>query len=309
MEEVVNDMSHNAHDYSADMVEYSCPSCGATIVTDTTTSATFCVYCHNPVVIPQQVSGEFRPSKVIPFKLKREDAIKKLTDWCKKKWFLPKGFLSQKQLDMVKGVYLPYWLVDFDTKSQLSAEGRVVTSWRVGNNQYTKTDRYSVQRAADMMLANIPHDASSNADDGLMNSIEPFDYSEVKDFSMSYLSGFLAEKYDVPSDQIIPVLKERASKVVCSELTSSLRSQQAYTSVSERGFFVDFKSADACYALLPIWMVTYLYNGKTYMYAINGQSGKAYGILPISKGKLAWLFGAVAAAVFLTAWIGGMLLS
>ena len=308
MEEVINDASKNTPDYSAEMVEYSCPSCGAVIVTDTTTSATFCIYCHNPVVIPQQVAGEFRPAKVIPFKLKREDAIDKLNAWCKKKWFLPRDFRSQKQLDMVKGVYLPYWLVDFNTKSQLSAEGRIVTSWRVGDYQYTKTDRYSVQRSADMALLNIPHDASSKADDKLMDSIEPFDYNETKDFSMSYLSGFLAEKYDVPSDQIIPVLKERATKVVHSELSGSLRSERPYTSVSERGFFVDFKSADACYALLPIWMVTYLYNGKTFMYVINGQTGKASGILPISRGKLALLFGIVAAVTFAAAWIGGTLL-
>ena len=56
---------------------YSCPSCGAEIITDETTAATYCYYCHNPVVLSGKLSGEFKPDYIIPFKFDRQDADRK----------------------------------------------------------------------------------------------------------------------------------------------------------------------------------------------------------------------------------------
>ncbi|MDR1152211.1 MAG: hypothetical protein LBK72_07020, partial [Bifidobacteriaceae bacterium] len=52
--------------------------------------------------------------------------------------------------------------------------------------------------------------------------------------------------------------------------------------------------------LLPVWLFTYLDRdkGKTYYYAVNGQTGEASGILPIS-GLAASL---TAAGIVLAGW-------
>lgn len=86
---------------------YTCPSCGAEMITTTTTSATFCCYCHSAVVFSHQLEGNFRPSKIIPFKFNKDDAKQSFLHWRKKRWFLPKDFSSDEQLQMISGVYIP----------------------------------------------------------------------------------------------------------------------------------------------------------------------------------------------------------
>ena len=61
------------------MKAYSCPSCGAELICDASTAATFCPYCGNPTVVPGQFSGALKPDYVIPFKLSKEDAVAALT--------------------------------------------------------------------------------------------------------------------------------------------------------------------------------------------------------------------------------------
>lgn len=90
-------------------VYYSCPSCGAEIVTDATTAATFCYYCHNPVVLGKRLEGSYLPNKIIPFEIGREDAEKKFLDFVSKKKYVPKAFFNKKQIESMTGVYFPYW--------------------------------------------------------------------------------------------------------------------------------------------------------------------------------------------------------
>ena len=60
------------------MRAYNCPSCGAELICDETTAATSCPYCGNPAIVPGQLGGTLKPDYVLPFKLKKEDAIKAL---------------------------------------------------------------------------------------------------------------------------------------------------------------------------------------------------------------------------------------
>ena len=84
-----------------DAVVYTCPSCGAEVVTTESTAATTCFYCQNPVVLGGRLSGKFKPNRIIPFALSKEKAIEKFLEMCKKKWFLAKGFASKNQFEKV----------------------------------------------------------------------------------------------------------------------------------------------------------------------------------------------------------------
>ena len=54
-------------------IMYTCPSCGAQIVTDETTAASFCYYCHNPIVLEEKLRGEFKPDYVVPFQIDKKN--------------------------------------------------------------------------------------------------------------------------------------------------------------------------------------------------------------------------------------------
>jgi len=284
---------------------YSCTSCGAEIVTDDTTAATFCYYCHSPAIIPGQLSGEYRPAKVIPFKFKRDSATEKFIEWCKKKPLLSKKFTSSSQLELLSGIYIPFWLYDCDIRGRLSAQARNVRTWTSGNKRYTETKYYDVIRAATAHFSRVPADGSKKADDQLMETLEPYDYSQMEDFSMSYLSGYLAEKYDVDQKEVYSRISGRVEKYTDKLLRETIK---GYSSVTVNNCDVDIYKSKATYVLLPTWMFTYNYKGKTYIFAMNGQTGKISGRLPLSIGRMAAWFSAISGIVFAILFIGGLFL-
>ncbi len=89
----------------ADAVTYTCPSCGAQIVTDATTAATFCYYCHNPVVLGGRLEGKFLPDQVIPFFCVAEDAEKGFKRLCLQEKFVPRAFYNKKQVESITGIF------------------------------------------------------------------------------------------------------------------------------------------------------------------------------------------------------------
>ncbi len=269
---------------------YSCPSCGAEIISDNNTAATECYYCHNPIVLKGRLSGEYRPSKVIPFQLTREDAEGIFKAWCKKRWFLPKTFMSDSQLTHMAGVYVPFWVADCDVNGRMRAVCKKVRTWTSGKYQYTETKEYDVYRDASLKFEGIPADGASKIEDQLMEAIEPFDYAATKEFEMSYLSGFLSDKYDVNKSQVFPRVRNRAVNGSDQLLRSSM---VGYDSIRVTQSDMQVLQTRWQYMLLPVWFMTYSYNGKQYSFAINGQTGKQAGTPPLDIGKLLAFCGAI----------------
>ena len=281
---------------------YHCTSCGADIMADDQQTATFCYYCHNPVILSGKMTGEYKPSKVIGFKLTREQALARFKEWCGKRWFLPSDFNTDQQLEKMTGLYVPFWVADCDVKAEYEAIGKKIRSWNSGNYHYTETREYRVVRRARISSEGIPADGESKIEDLLMESIEPFDYSELKDFSMSYLSGFYADKYDVDKAAVFPRIKERASAASRNVIRSSVGS---YSSVSVKHESYEIQKTNWEYIMLPVWFMTYKYGGKIYEFALNGQTGKLAGTPPLNKKKLRLVCGAIGLAVAVIGYLFG----
>ena len=56
-------------------------------------------------------------------------------------------------------------------------------------------------RSGSVAFEKVPVDASSKLSDEHMDSIEPYNYKELRAFSTAYLPGFLADKFDVTVEQ------------------------------------------------------------------------------------------------------------
>ena len=272
---------------------YHCKSCGAEIMADDQQTATFCYYCHNPVILSGKMTGAYKPNKVIGFKLTREQAESAFKEWVRKRRFVPDDFKSQQQIEKITGLYVPFWLADCNVDIDYQAEGRTSRSWRSGDYRYTETKIYSLVRQGNVVTKGIPADGESKIEDALMEAIEPYDYTALKDFSMSYLSGFFADKYDVDKKDVFPRIRQRATEA-CKQIIAD--STKGY-SVSPRNEQLRFLSTDWSYMLLPVWFMSYNYNGQVYEFAINGQTGKLAGTPPLSKKKLALFSAAIGLAV------------
>lgn len=271
---------------------YSCPSCGAEIVTDETTAATFCFYCHNPVVLSGKLEGQYHPDHVLPFAIDREAAVKMFTDWVKKKRYVPKAFFSKDQIEKLTGVYFPYWLYSCEVDGSIDAEGVKLRTWTTGNMQYTETQKFDVRRQGSMDVDHVTRNALKKADKQLVEGVLPFDMNALQPFSMSYLSGFVAEKRDMEKQEFAPQVEEEVKDFAASGLQSSI---SGYSSVSVRSKETNLKNPRWQYALMPVWTLTYRDKDQdtVYYFACNGQTGKICGKLPVDKGRLAGLFAGI----------------
>ncbi len=278
---------------------YVCKSCGGEIVGDETTAATSCPFCGNPVVMTEQFSGMLKPDYVIPFKLDKKAALAALHKHYMGKRLLPKVFQDQNHLDEVKGVYVPFWLFDTDADAHIRYKATRVRHWSDSQYNYTETSHYAVVRAGSLGFERIPVDGSSKMDDALMEAIEPFDFSQAVDFQTAYLAGYLADKYDVDSEQSIERANTRVKRSTEQAFASTV---MGYSSIVPVSTNIQLQNGRAKYALYPVWLLNTTWNGQKYTFAMNGQTGKFVGDLPMDKTAFKrWffgLFGAVAAGVF-----------
>ena len=281
------------HDAEAEgMVVFNCTSCGGEIVGEKTTAATFCPYCGANVIVKGALSGQLKPDLVIPFKLDREAAKQAYLDHLKGKTLLPKLFKSEATLGQIKGVYVPFWLYDCTADADVRFKATRVTTWSDSRNNYVKTDTYALRRAGRISFAGVPEDGSVRMDDAMMEAIEPFDYSQAVDFQTAYLAGYFADKYDVTSAE----RNERANaRIKESMISLPTPTASGYATCTAESVNIATTNPQVRYALLPVWTLTVKYRGENYFFAMNGQTGKLIGDLPVSRGKYWAIFSSVTA--------------
>lgn len=278
---------------------YTCRTCGGEIVADETTGATECPFCGNPVVMTGQFAGDLKPDLVIPFKVDKKAAVAALNKHYEGKKLLPKVFRDQNHIQEVKGLYVPVWLFDAEADAQVFYKATRVRHWSDSQYNYSETTHYAVTRAGGLGFRNVPVDGSTKMDDAMMESIEPYDLSAAVDFQTAYLSGFLADKYDVDAETSVQRANERIKRSTEEAFADTV---MGYSTVIPVSSAVELQNGKARYALLPVWILNTQWNGQKFTFAVNGQTGKTVGDLPMDKAAYnRWLFGvagAVSAAVF-----------
>ena len=271
---------------------YSCPSCGAELICDQSTAATACPYCGNPAIVPGQFSGALRPDYILPFRLSKDDAVQALRAHYKGKPFLPRSFTSANHIEQIQGVYVPFWLFDGGAEGAASYRASNTNVYETGDYEVTETRHYHVVRAGALAFEKIPVDASSKMPDDHMDSIEPFDYAQLRPFSTAYLPGYLADKYDVTIDDSRDRADTRCRETLAQALRDTVTGYGACVTERED---IALRRGKVHYALLPVWMLSTKWRGQDFLFAMNGQTGKLVGDLPTDRGRFWGMFAAIAA--------------
>ena len=284
---------------------YICNSCGGQIVGDENMAATSCPYCGNPVVVAGNVSGLLKPDLVIPFKLDKKAAKAAFAEHLQGKRLLPKVFKDENHLDELKGIYVPFWIFDADADADMRYRATRIRAWRDRDYEYTETSYYSVTRAGSLGFNAVPVDGSVKIPNDLMESLEPYDISEAVDFQTAYLAGYLADKYDVTAEESIERANERIRRSTATAFASTV---QGYASVTQEASSIRLANAVTRSALYPVRILNTTWKDKKYTFAMNGQTGKFVGDLPVdekAKRKWFWLLAGIGAAI--TFGIGALL--
>ena len=275
------------------MVSYICQSCGGEIIGDANTAATFCPFCGNTVIVMQKFSGALRPDYVIPFKIDKEGAKTALKNFMKGKKLLPDSFTSENRIDSIQGIYVPFWLFDADADASMSFRATRLSHWSDSKYNYTRTSYFQVLRAGNISFDKVPVDGSKKMDDTYMEALEPYDYSQMVEFGTPYLAGYFSDRYDVDADASTPRANERIKNSTVSAFTSTVKGYASCTPVSTN---INLTGKKISYALLPVWLLNTKYNDQTYTFAMNGQTGKFIGKLPVDRKKY-WKYWGIVAAI------------
>lgn len=271
------------------IVVYRCPSCGAEIITDKNTAATFCYYCQSSIIVSNKIDGKYLPDYVIPFEIEKQKAKEILLKWIQSKKYIPKDFYNEEHIEKLTGVYFPYFLYNCDVNGNIEANGEKTRSWYTGNTRYTEYKKFKVIRSGKLKINKMTRGAIKNGNKEIIEGVLPYNITKFVPFNAGYLSGYFAQKRDMDYN----IYKKDAEAEAKNLLTQKLVSRTGnYNSVELIEGSLTVENEKWEYALLPVWVMTYKKeeNGEIYYFAINGQNGKIYGKLPISKSKLITLF-------------------
>lgn len=278
-----------------------CINCGSQIPYTEFQSAGRCPSCGTYLLRDNFVEYPYGADVILPFKITKHEAEEKLKKEFGRKLFIPGTFLSRKTLEKLKGVYVPFWMYDFDSDVDYHAIGTKVRSWTSGDKRYTETSYFDVARRLHVDYEGIPVDASIAMEDGIMDLMEPYNYGELVQHDNKYLSGFESETYNMPPDQVAPRAQAKADKANRGWVRQTTGE---YATLTGEHMNTNNKQTGTRFALMPVWIYEYRFQGQNYKFYVNGQTGKCVGTAPRSVKKAIGLTALTFAASM--AGIGGL---
>ncbi|MDO4479359.1 MAG: hypothetical protein Q4B73_10080 [Lachnospiraceae bacterium] len=275
--------AQSTDDSTGDLVVYSCPNCGAEVITARETAATTCVYCNKAITMEGNLSGFFKPDFVLPFTKTQKEVEEAYFKLCKSSILTPPTFMHKDNIKKIKGMYIPFWLYSFKGHGALDITGRNLRVWRSGKYEYTETTTYEVSEGVEASFEKIPVDALKGMDNDMMDSIEPFDMTQLQRFNPAYLAGFYTQRWDDGALENENRAKSRAKASLTQEAIGRAGHFDSTSIRSESYKWTDDKTESA---MMPVWMMYTEYKGKNYIFGMNGQTGKLMGKIPKSLGRL-----------------------
>lgn len=256
---------------------YCCTSCGAELMINDVESATYCAYCQQPTIVFDRVAKQKRPKYIIPFSVNKAQAEKLVREKVNKGFFIPNSVKNFK-IDQLRGIYIPYQLVDIYYADSQVWKATV----RSGKSSVT---RY-FYRQADHTFFQLSLDASKRLNDNSSQRLEPYHMQQLMPFNSMYLSGYYADCSDVAIEETKQVAFMRAKMLFDEAVKNTVNgsSQKLLQSAPQ----VDYKAIE--YALLPAWFMVSYIDGKAHTIMVNGQTGKVVGAVPLEKKKI-WAVG------------------
>jgi predicted RNA-binding Zn-ribbon protein involved in translation (DUF1610 family) len=282
----------------------SCPKCGAVVEFRGATHATECPFCATPVVIDTGSHRKLKPQALVAFQLSETQARDKLTAWLGGLWFAPNRLLEfTRKGRAMAGIYVPYWTFDADTESRYTGqkgvyyyETRMVTVTVNGKSeqreeQVRKTRWYSARGRVARRFDDVLVMASASIPPHLGNALVNWDLGALAPYSPDYLAGFQAEGYTVALADGHGRARDRMAQVIDGDVRRDIGGdEQRVDSID-----TDWRDETFKHILLPVWMAAYKYNGKSYQFLVNGQTGEVRGERPWSVWKIT--FAVLAALV------------
>lgn len=272
-----------------------CNSCGSRIMIEDDKVSVRCNFCGSEKVNESALEKNLiQPQGIVPFQIDAKEAKKKFQDWIQEGWFKPNKLQTLAELGDVHGIYVPFWTYDTKTYTRWSGEAGY---YYYETEHYTDSDGESQTRQVkktrweyedgtiDHFFDDVLIVASKGLPHKVITPIYPFNLDKVVNYSNTLMVGWEAEIYS------LDVLE--GYHVAEKQMTEQLRgmASDALGGDTQRGLSINVQRWDQTFKhiILPVWICSYIYNDKTYQFAVNGQTGKIHGTKPTSWFKVAGL--------------------
>ncbi len=275
-----------------------CGGCGAQVDFDPQVSARECPYCGGALIDDTAHDDRIAPEALIAFTIERDRAREQFRAWLKSRWFAPGKLAERAVADRFQGVYRAWWTFDSRTLSHWSGQAGhyyYVTRTRTVNG---KTQTYRERKTRWVRRSGT---YECFYDDwltpGFRSGLETAGYrlEGLQPYRGEALAGFVCERYEIDPQGAWA----RARNEIESDIRDACQQRLRRGADTSRGLHVDTAHTGITFksVLLPAWMTTYRYNGKTYRVSVNGQTGSVTAERPYSWIKITLLVLAIIAVV------------
>ncbi len=269
--------------------ELRCDSCGGNVEFYGTLTSTSCPYCGSPIQLEKaHKSAEHRipVDGVLPFQIDRDHARQNLAQWVRSRWFAPNRFHQSGADGKFNGVYLSYYTFDSMTSTAYNGQRGEYYYITVGTGKNRRTERRTRWYPASGSFQKFFDDVLVLANTGLrrdfMLELEPWPLLKVVPFDQQLLAGLMARTYDIELDDCFAEGKQRIDTAIQAEVRQRIGGDtQVVHSVNSRYDAITYK-----HLLLPVWLLAYKFNDRTFQVFINAATGEVQGERPFSVWKI-----------------------
>jgi predicted RNA-binding Zn-ribbon protein involved in translation (DUF1610 family) len=272
-----------------DEKEVVCQNCGGHTTFSGSLTADKCPYCATPI---QRDDVHAAPERLpvdalLPFSVDRKSAEGLIDKWINGRRFAPSEFKTYNRTGSFQSVYMAYFTYDADTATNYSGQRGITRTRTVGSGDNRRTETYTTWTNVRGSVMNAFDDVPILANEGFeknrIDKLEPWPTETAKPYSAEYAAGHLARTYDHDVEECLG----EATTIMEDEIRTTVRrhiggDQQRISSMN-----VNWREMTYKHILLPLWLLTVIYNERPFQVYINGVTGEVHGSRPYSKVKIA----------------------
>jgi len=283
-----------------------CNGCGAETGLPADVTAALCPFCGCGIVAMAASKKAIRPQGLLPFKVTQKQAGDLFLRWVTGLWFAPDALKKQAQCSAIRGVYVPAWTYDAhaetdytgergddywdtETYTETDASGNTVTRTR----QVQKTRWRPVSGHVSNSFKDLLVMATRTLPRNHLDRLEPWDLPALLPYGDEYLSGFVAESYQVNLGEGFDQAKVMMQPTIQQTISRSIGGDHQRIHSAN----TDYRDVTFKHLLLPVWISAYRFGDQTYRFLVNARTGEVQGERPWSGMKLAILILSILAVL------------
>lgn len=274
--------------FLSDEKEVVCQNCGGHTTFTGSLTADKCPYCATPI---QRDDVHDAPARlpvdaVLAFSIDKKSAEGLIDKWINGRWFAPSEFKTYNRTGSFQSVYMAYFTYDADTATGYTGQRGTTRTRTVGSGDNRRTETYTTWSNVRGNVANSFDDIPVLANEGFekkrIDKLEPWPTHTARPYSAEYLAGHLARTYDRDVEECLG----EASAIMEDEIRSTIRRDIGGDEQRISQMNISWREMTYKHILLPLWLLTVIYDQRPFHVYINGVTGEVHGARPYSKVKI-----------------------